>query len=105
MPEALSSLMMGAMDWANRSAFRLFVAVPWPPRFRAQSARFSSPLREHKGHARGGLSVFFGLCQCIDEQQHAGRRYQQQHLLQARSAPLPTRRLTHTGAARRQKSQ
>ena len=29
-------------------------AAPWPPRaFGAQSARFSSPLREHKGHARG----------------------------------------------------
>jgi hypothetical protein len=49
----------------------------------ARSARFSSPLREHKSQARSWLSVFFGLCQCIDEQQHACRRYQQQHLLRA----------------------
>jgi hypothetical protein len=47
----------------------------------------------------------FGMDSYTDDQQHACRRYQQQHLLRARSAPLPTCRRTHTGAARRQKSQ
>jgi hypothetical protein len=53
MPEALSSVMMGAMDWANMSAFRLFVAAPWPPRFRgAVRARLPTCRRTHTGAAR-----------------------------------------------------
>ena len=34
MPEALSSAIIGAISWANRSAFRLLDIAPWPPRFR-----------------------------------------------------------------------
>jgi hypothetical protein len=63
MPEALSSAMIGAMDWANRSAFRLFVAAPWPPRFRKGACLLPSPLALH---AEGR----------IDEQQHTCRRHQ-----------------------------
>jgi hypothetical protein len=84
MPEALSSMMRGAMDWAYRSAFRLFAAAPWPPRFRGAVRLLPMPIARAWGHVRDWLSVFFGLprrCLQVDariqEQRDAkGRNHQ-----------------------------
>jgi hypothetical protein len=88
MPEALSTMMRGAMDWAYRSAFRLFAAAPWPPRFRGADRSLPFPITRAWGGVLDWLSVLFGLCQGIDEQQHAYRRHQHPRHMLPISRPL-----------------